>query len=71
MMAWYCVNRNQQANGDHEVHNVSSDCRFLPAPTDRKDLGHHDSCESAVEEARNHYSEVNGCFYCSNECHTG
>ncbi|WP_339700418.1 hypothetical protein [uncultured Marixanthomonas sp.] len=67
-MARYYVNKKAQANGDHEVH--TSTCSFLPKVDNRIYLGDFSSCKSAVREAKKHYSTANGCYYCSNECHT-
>ncbi len=68
-MAVYYVNKNAQANGDHEVH--KSDCEWLPDPENRLRLGVFTNCWEAVAEAKKHYAQSNGCFYCSKECHTG
>lgn len=65
----YYVNKNAQANGDHEVHTVT--CSFLPDEANRTYLGDHSSCGPAVREARKHYAQCNGCYYCSRACHTG
>ncbi len=65
----YYVNKNQQTNGDHEVH--KEDCTRLPNRENRIDLGNHSSCQSAVSKAKEYYTQVNGCYYCSNPCHTG
>jgi hypothetical protein len=62
----YYVNRNAQANGDHEVHREG--CAYMP--TNRIDLGLFSNCHDAVREAKKHYSQVNGCAYCSPACHT-
>lgn len=70
-MARYCVNRNAQANGDHEVHNLTTGCNFLPDIANQKSLGEHSSCQSAVREAKQTYPQSNGCYYCCNACHTG
>jgi hypothetical protein len=43
---------------------------LTPKPENRISLGDHSSCHSAVREAKKHYHQVNGCFYCSTECHT-
>lgn len=64
----YYVNKQQQSNGDHEVH--TEDCRYLPSLSNRKDLGQHGNCKSAVTEAKKTYSQSNGCKTCSNDCHT-
>lgn len=64
----YYVNKNPQDNGDHEVHR--EDCEKLPSPANREYLGHFDCCEDAVEKAKQIFSQSNGCFYCSEKCHT-
>lgn len=67
-MASYYVNKNAQANGDHEVHR--SNCTFLPAPANRVYLGEFESCAAAVREAKRYYTQSNGCYHCSPACHT-
>lgn len=67
-MAEYCVNRQQQTNGDHEVHERG--CQFWPSPANALSLGYFSSCASAVQAARQHYHQVNGCRTCSRPCHT-
>ena len=67
-MALYYVNQNAQLNGDHEVHKLG--CSFMPLERNRIYLGNFDHCRGAVREAKKHYTQVNGCYYCSNECHT-
>ena len=70
-MPIYCVNTNEQPDsGDHEVHDLASTDDCLPEPENRKELGWHSSCEGAVEAAREFFADVNGCFYCANQCHT-
>lgn len=68
MATLYYVNDNEQTNGDHEVH--TSACMYLPAVENRTYLGAFDSCEDAVEKAKDHHKQVNGCAYCSKACHT-
>ena len=67
-MPQYCVNKEAQDNGDHEVH--ESDCSHLPLEENRKYLGNFDNCQDAVREAKKYYSQSNGCYWCSKECHT-
>jgi hypothetical protein len=67
-MALYYVNKNPQDNGDHEVH-VSS-CSRLPDQDNRLYLGSFETCRPAVTEAKKTYSQSNGCYYCSEDCHT-
>ena len=67
----YCVNKNAQpGTGDHEVHDLSSQKGCLPDPENRLNLGTYASCRGAVEAAKRSYDDVNGCYYCANECHT-
>ena len=67
-MSRYYVNKNAQDNGDHEVHTTG--CSFMPDPENRIYLGDFDSCGPAVAEAKKHYKQSNGCYYCSRACHT-
>lgn len=64
----YYVNKNAQSNGDNEVHKKG--CSYLPKVENRIYLGQFSNCSAAVSAARSHYSQANGCYYCSNECHT-
>lgn len=68
-MARYYVNKNTQSNGDHEVHRTG--CDWLPGTHNRIYLGDFASCGPAVKEAKKHYGQVNGCYYCARDCHTG
>lgn len=65
----YCVNKQAQSTGEHEVHEMS--CNHLPDSNNQQDLGWHSDCESAVEKAKDYYDNVDGCYYCSEDCHTG
>lgn len=67
-MGLYYVNENAQSNGDHEVH--ISTCSHIPDYENRIYLGAFDDCKGAVKEAKKHYGQVNGCYYCCNPCHT-
>ena len=67
-MAKYYVNKNAQANGDHEVH--KSGCDFMPNKENRVYLGDYSTCWPAVVEAKKHYNQVDGCKFCSPACHT-
>ena len=69
---FYCVNINAQLeSGDHEVHNETNNCQFLPETSNRYPLGYHLNCQSAVAAAKRIYTQTNGCYYCANDCHTG
>ncbi len=67
-MPLYFVNRRPQDNGDHEVH--SEGCMRLPREANRDLLGWFSSCHEAVQAAKRRYPKVNGCYWCSPECHT-
>jgi hypothetical protein len=67
-MARYYVNKNAQANGDHEVHTTG--CSFMPKPENRIYLGDCDSCHPAVLEAKKHSAQSNGCAFCSSAYYT-
>jgi hypothetical protein len=68
----YCVNRNAQVgSGDHEVHDLASPYGCLPNPANRVTLGWHADCSGAVRQAKQYYSDANGCAYCATACHTG
>jgi hypothetical protein len=67
-MPRYYVNDNAQANGDHEVH--EDGCSWLALTKSTTYLGVHDNCRSAVREAKKHYTQTNGCKFCSPACHT-
>ena len=68
-MALYYVNRNEQSNGEHEVH--KNRCKHMPDEQNRILLGDFYTCFDALRVAKRIYTNSNGCFYCSNECHTG
>ena len=68
-MAYYYVNDNAQANGDHEVHVAG--CSWLGLIVSKSYLGDYGWCGPAVAQARAfHYSQSNGCAYCCPSCHT-
>ncbi|HEY8877928.1 MAG TPA: hypothetical protein VIN03_10215 [Roseateles sp.] len=68
----FVINKNPQANGDHEVHNASTGCAYMPAPANQIELGLHASCHGAVLAAKSQWpnNRINGCYYCTNACHT-
>ena len=67
-MTFYYVSIKAQANGDHEVHR--STCVLMPTKENIKYLGSFDDCFAAVREAKKYFPQANGCYICSNECHT-
>lgn len=66
----FCVNRNEQSNGDHEVHDNTVERSCLPISSNRLDLGNHATCSSAVRAAKVYYAQSNGCATCAPACHT-
>jgi hypothetical protein len=62
----YYVNRVAQTTGEHEVHTKS--CQFFPSS--HTYLGRFASCHEAIEKAKTLYHEVDGCYWCSPDCHT-
>lgn len=71
-MPKFVINKNAQSNGDHEVHNATNGCSYMPNVENQIDLGYHDSCKEAVIEAKKRWPDhrINGCFYCCRPCHT-
>ena len=67
-MKKYYVHTTTDDQGDHEVHDQY--CSKLPKVENRIYLGEFQTCWAAVAEAKKHYTKVNGCYYCSRECHT-
>ena len=70
-MAKYIVNNNAQSDGFHEVHNEET-CSYLPEPQNRVAVGYHSSCSDAVSACKqaNPSLNIDGCYHCSNACHT-
>jgi hypothetical protein len=71
-MAQFIINKNAQSNGDHEVHDTTAGCAYLPRPENQIELGLHSSCHGAVALARQKWPNhrINGCYYCCHACHT-
>jgi hypothetical protein len=55
-MPGYCVNKNQQPNGDHEVHKEG--CDFWPNPGNRIPLGNHKTRHGAVLKAKQGFVDL-------------
>jgi hypothetical protein len=68
----FIVNKNSQQNGDHEVHNKTQGCSYMPNKENQIDLGSHEFCHQAVASAKSQWpnEKINGCYYCCNPCHT-
>lgn len=67
-MSKYYVNKNEQANGDHEVH--KDGCYWLTLVQDKEYLGEFSGCRGAVAKARGRGYNANGCIHCCLLCHT-
>ena len=64
----YYINKNAQANGDHEVHLPS--CKWFPASKNRVYLGEFNNCRDAIIKGKKKYSSADGCAHCLPKCHT-
>ena len=62
----YYVNNNPQPTGEREVHKEGCD-HF---PSDNKYLGEYKKCQEAIQKAKEYYENVDGCYWCTRECHT-
>ncbi len=74
----YCVNKNAQANGDHEIHiterhypSIIPPCPFLPKEANQVDLGLHGDYDCAVGVAKSLHKQwkVDGCSHCCKSGH--
>jgi len=70
-MPAYILNKHPQRNGEHWIHNSDKDCVNLPHPGNAIDLGVHPNGYGAVVHARARWpmARINGCSFCSKECH--
>lgn len=66
-MRHYCVNRNQQPTGEHEIHDVN--CIYAPHQNNWIDLGWCSSDYEALQKAKYHYANVDGCWHCCASIH--
>ena len=67
-MDYYYVNDTPQSTGEHEVHKES--CQYCPGTSNRTYLGYFSNCQDAVQKAKDHYHNVDGCYHCCKPCHT-
>ena len=70
-MASYYINPQAQSDsGDHEVHRQG--CYWLTLISNPYYLGDFYDCHPAVAKARSLYPswKINGCYHCSEDCHT-
>lgn len=68
----FIINKNPQANGDHEIHNVTKGCSYLPLVQNQVDVGYFANCQQAITKAKSSWpnNKINGCYWCSTTCHT-
>lgn len=71
-MAHYYLNKNQQPNGDFEVH--KDGCEHGANTENQIALGWFTDGVAAVAEAKRRFpssaADINGCYYCSPESNT-
>lgn len=74
-MAKYILNQNKQdsdSGGNYELHNAD-ECRFLPDVANRLNVGYFFRCQMARHAAREQYPDkapdIDGCHWCSPQCH--
>jgi len=70
-MKFYYYNKNTDNKGKHEVH--TNDCSYQPNAQNKVLIGYCSNCKEAIKRAKleNPSKSFDGCYYCSNECHTG
>ncbi|TMX38793.1 hypothetical protein DA100_08925 [Vibrio sp. Hep-1b-8] len=68
----YILTKQSQYAGEHEIHNATTGCTYMPRVENLIKLGLHSSSQSALEHAKNTFPElkINGCYYCCHACHT-
>lgn len=67
-MSLFYVDKNEQGNGDHEVH--TANCTHSPEIKKCEPLGYHTACSTALNAAKEIYPQSNGCYYCSYSSYT-
>jgi hypothetical protein len=66
----FVVNKHPQWGSDvHEVHDSASRKECLPDPDNQVALGEFSHCAEALAAARLYFPQVDGCFFCTPECH--
>lgn len=71
IMTYYYVNKNRQTGSgyNHEVH--KSGCPWMPTEVNRLYLGWFSSDQEALQAAKRHYPDADGCAYCCPSIHKG
>ena len=67
---YFLYMKDSDNDKDLEVH--ANNCLLEFKENLKDDLGVHDNCHKAVEKAKKlyPYANINGCAFCSNDCHT-
>ena len=63
----YYVNKNKDAQGNHEVHKEG--CNKMPALQNREYVGYFNNAHDAVRKAKQTYPTADGCYWCCPEAH--
>lgn len=68
----YCIDKNLQPDGSHEIHlsylEGEKNCSRLPNPSEQENLGWWVMCKGSIEQAgANGYRQVTGCPECCPE----
>lgn len=77
-MAKYILNGNKQdspSGSNYEVHDITPEaCGHLPHMTNQYVLGECTDCHEAINKAKSMFPafrlDIDGCYYCCNECHS-
>jgi hypothetical protein len=64
----YYVSQHANSNGDHEVHRKG--CPYRPRGVEARLVGVFNCCGPALDAARQHYRQVNGCYHCAHHCYS-
>lgn len=66
----FYINKNEQPNGDHEVHRPT--CYWMPSVLNREYLGRFAGSHGAILYAGILHPSwhINGCIHCCPESHT-
>jgi len=74
-MSKYILNQNQQdsdSGENYELHNEDT-CHHLPDHSNRLAVGNYGNCHDAKRRAKELYpsksADIDGCYYCCNDCH--
>lgn len=72
-MAKYIINKNTDANGNNEIHNLDKfpSCGHLPMVENREVLGNFQTDKEALSHAKKMgWKNADGCYFCCESIHT-